>query len=209
MTILILSSLLIGYLLGSIPTAVWVAQWYKGIDIREHGSGNAGLTNVIRVLGWKPAMPVMIVDFFKGWLAPFFAVLIQRQLGVTELNWVVVAAALLAVLGHSFTCFANFRGGKGVLTSLGVFMYLAPIAGLAAFLVWAVVLKATKYMSLASIMGCMVLMAVSSYMYLQMEGQISIWVLSLCLFVGFFVIIKHKGNIKRLLNGTESKMGKK
>lgn len=205
-------ALLSAYLLGSIPTAVWVGKWQKQIDIREHGSGNAGLTNAIRVLGWKGAAPVLLVDLIKGVLGPLMVVWICHE--PSNGSWAMIAG-LLTVLGHSFTCFAGFRGGKGVLTGLGVFLALAPLHGILAFTVWVLTVKISKYVSLGSILACIALIGLVwsdfALEWTQTFGlsSASLPVCILASLVGSFVIYKHKSNIQRLLQGNENKLGAK
>ncbi len=201
----IVLSMIIAYLFGSIPTAVWVAKWGHGMDIREHGSKNAGMTNVLRVLGWKSALPVIIVDLSKGFFAPYIALQLSPESG----DWLPLVAGIIAILGHSFTCMAGFRGGKGVLTGLGVFLFLALSEALLAFAIWAVVVKMTRYVSLASIVACFALGSALTVHHLVWPAfgtqslMIAGWV------VAAFVIFKHKSNIVRLMNGTENRFGKK
>lgn len=213
-----LLSLPIAYLLGSIPTAVWVAKAVNGknYDIRQYGSKNSGLTNTIRVLGIKPAIPVVIVDLFKGFFAPTIAIWLNnasKDSGGADYFWLPLACGLLAILGHSFTCFAGFRGGKGVLTAFGVFLALAPITALLAFAVWSALTFATKYVSVGSIGACIALAGLATFGYLAPESyphdHINEGILIIAWAVALFVIIKHKANIKRLLNGTENGFGKK
>jgi glycerol-3-phosphate acyltransferase PlsY len=196
------------YLLGSIPTAVWVSKIYKGIDIREHGSKNAGLTNVFRVLGYKPALPVIAVDLAKGFFAPFIAMQLS-----TDYGWLPVTAGLLAIFGHSYTCMAGFRGGKGVLTALGVFLALQPVLALTCFAFWVALLAATKYVSVASIGACALLAVLSLLGYFAnnflLVFKTDIYILALSWLVAAFVIVKHKTNMVRLWNGTENGFGKK
>jgi glycerol-3-phosphate acyltransferase PlsY len=212
----------IAYILGSIPSAVWFAKIYKGIDIREHGSKNAGLTNVFRVLGWKPAIPVILVDLSKGFFAVFIAKLLNSAENSVQLyEWIPITAGLFAIFGHSFTCMAGFKGGKGVLTTLGVFLALQPVLALTCFAFWGILLAATKYVSVASIGACALLglLATLSFastlfnrfglgfmpdaVYLDLDVIILSWLVS------FFVIVKHKANMVRLWNGTENGFGKK
>jgi len=203
----------IAYLLGSIPSAVWVARIYKSIDIREHGSKNAGLTNVFRVLGWKPALPVIAVDLSKG----FFAVFIAKKFNLAEdgsqiYEWLPITAGLLAIFGHSFTCMAGFRGGKGVLTALGIFLALQPVLALTCFAFWGLLFAATKYVSVASIGACALLAALATFGYVSNVlpiYKVDIYVLALSWLVAIFVIVKHKANMVRLWNGTENGFGKK
>lgn len=213
-----LLSLPIAYLLGSIPSAIWIAKLAKGraFDIRDYGSKNAGLTNTFRVLGWKPALPVVFMDLIKGFLGPWIAMqMCEAQMaagGADYSHWVPLVAGILVILGHSFTCFAGFRGGKGVLAALGVFLALCPITALSCLGVWVVLTFATKYVSVGSIGACVALAVISTLGYFDLpfppeninEG---LWIT--CLLVAVFVIVKHKSNIKRLMNGTENGFGSK
>lgn len=209
-------------MLGSIPSAIWFAKLAKGkdFDIRNYGSKNAGLTNTFRVLGWKPALPVVFMDLLKGFFGPFIG---QRMCaaqvaagGADYSAWVPLVAGLLVILGHSFTCFAGFRGGKGVLAALGVFLAISPITVLIAFAVWILLTFATKYVSVGSIGGCTVLGLLSAYGYLAGNvihtyyfEPINLGQMILAVIVAVFVIVKHKANIKRLMNGTENGFGSK
>lgn len=195
-------------MLGSIPSAIWIAKIAKGkdFDIRDYGSKNAGLTNTFRVLGWKPALPVVFLDLLKGFFGPWIA------MQMCDSHWVPLVAGLLVILGHSFTCFAGFRGGKGVLAALGVFLALCPITALSAFGVWIVLTVSTKYVSVGSIGACIALGAFAVMGYLKLPfppDEINLGLMITCLIVAVFVIVKHKSNIKRLLNGTENGFGSK
>ena len=212
-------------MLGSIPSAIWIAKIAKGrdFDIRDYGSKNAGLTNTFRVLGWKPALPVVFMDLLKGFFGPWIAAqMCKAQVaagGADYKDWLPMVAGLLVILGHSFTCFAGFRGGKGVLAALGVFLALCPFTALAAFGVWIVLTVSTKYVSVGSIGACVALgvFAVMGYLKSVMGFQklpfppdkINLGLMITCLVVAVFVIVKHKSNIKRLLNGTENGFGSK
>lgn len=220
------------YLLGSIPTAVWVSRLFAGIDIREHGSHNAGLTNVYRVLGWKPAVPVALVDLLKG----LGAVLIGLAWSKAAWNMphghetFALGCGVAAVVGHSFTVFAGFRGGKGVLTTLGVFTGVSTIPALVAFGFWGLVLKRTGYVSLASILAAGFFALLETVVFalraIQVAAQVSTtgevcWyslfttlvtrghmnLLILSWITAVFVIWKHRANITRLRNGTEYRFG--
>jgi glycerol-3-phosphate acyltransferase PlsY len=200
------------YILGSIPSAVWFAKIYKGIDIREHGSKNAGLTNVFRVLGWKPAIPVILVDLSKGFFAVFIAKLLNSENSAQLYEWIPITAGLFAIFGHSFTCMAGFKGGKGVLTSLGVFLALQPVLALTCFTFWGLLFAVTKYVSVASIGACTLLGVLATLGFVSNFMSIynsDIYTLILSWLVSFFVIVKHKANIVRLWNGTENGFGKK
>lgn len=206
-------------MLGSIPSAIWIAKIAKGkdYDIRNYGSKNAGLTNTFRVLGWKPALPVVFMDLLKGFFGPFIALqMCAAQVaagGADYSGWVPLVAGILVILGHSFTCFAGFRGGKGVLAALGVFLCLCPVTALSSFAIWIVLTAATKYVSVGSIGACLALGAFSVMGYLGLPypvyDKMTLPLMITCLLVAVFVIVKHKSNIKRLMNGTENGFGSK
>ena len=186
-----------------------MAKAWKKIDIREHGSKNAGLTNVFRVLGWKPALPVILVDLGKGFLAPWLA----GHIDGGAHTWLPFVAGMLAILGHSFTCFAGFRGGKGVLTAMGVFLALHPVLAITCFSFWVLLVATSKYVSVGSIGACSMLIVLSTIGFLEPQwpfpGHVHVGVLGLSWLVGIFVIVKHKANMVRLWNGTENGFGKK
>ena len=164
----------------------------------------------------KPALPVVFMDLIKGILGPWIAMkMCEAQVatgGADYSHWVPLVAGLLVILGHSFTCFAGFRGGKGVLAALGVFLALCPITALSAFGVWIVFTFASKYVSVGSIAACVALgvFAVMGYLKLPFPpDDINLGLMITCLIVAVFVIVKHKSNIKRLMNGTENGFGSK
>ncbi len=185
----------LSYLLGSIPTSHVVGRVVHGVDLKKHGSGNLGATNTFRVLGWRAAVPVILVDVAKGWVpAAFFPI----WDGTAPPEWALAYGAV-AILGHVFSVFVAFRGGKGVATSAGVFMALAPWAVLIAALVWLVVVVLTRTVSLGSLLAAVVLpLAV----YATGEPRIELW---LSLGLASFVIYAHRSNIRRLLRGEESR----
>ncbi|MFN4084510.1 MAG: glycerol-3-phosphate 1-O-acyltransferase PlsY [Spirosomataceae bacterium] len=189
---------LMGYLLGSIPTAVWYGRVFHGIDIRKSGSGNAGATNSLRVLGKKAGMVVLVIDILKGFGAVFLAQ--QTDIDFPQLSYWV---GIVAVVGHLFPLWAQFRGGKGVATSLGVILALFPAGALGAILVFLVVTKATKYVSLASLSGPAAFIVATILIKPQeMESLLffgaALWML---------LIWTHRQNIQRLIRGQESKLG--
>jgi glycerol-3-phosphate acyltransferase PlsY len=185
----------LAYLLGSIPTSFVVGRAVHGVDLRKHGSGNLGATNTFRVLGWRAAVPVILVDVAKGWLpAAFFPI----WDGTAPLEWALAYGAA-AIVGHVFSVFVAFRGGKGVATSAGVFMALAPWAVLIAALVWLVVVVLTRTVSLGSLLAALVLPAA---VYATGEPRIELW---LSVGLASFVIYAHRSNIRRLLRGEESR----
>lgn len=149
--------IIIAYLLGSIPSAVWIGKKYYGIDIREHGSKNAGTTNMLRVLGRRAALPVFALDFLKGFVAVTIIELMQYDdlIGQNDLINLKIVAVFAAVLGHIFPIFAGFRGGKGVATLVGAVTGIYPPVALLCFGVWLVMLMVSHYVSLASMVaGC-------------------------------------------------------
>jgi glycerol-3-phosphate acyltransferase PlsY len=198
----IVLSLVAAYFLGSMAFAAWIARLH-GVDIFKVGSGNPGMTNVWRTLGWKPALPVVILDAGKGYLACWLAYHLTGSQPWT------LAAGVVAVLGHSFTCFARFKGGKGVLTGFGVFLFFTPISALAGLVAWSAVVLKTRYVSLGSITAAIVLpigILLEAH-YRQDPGLYP--VLAVALLVGGFVLYRHRANIARLAAGTENKIGSK
>jgi glycerol-3-phosphate acyltransferase PlsY len=190
---------LLSYLLGAIPTSYWVGRAAYGIDLREHGSGNLGATNVYRVLGWKAALPVMLVDVAKGfvpaWLFP--------RLESAPWSW-ALAYGTAAVLGHVYSLFVRFKGGKGVATSGGVMLGLAPWAVLAAFAVWALVVFTTRIVSLGSILAA-VTVPVALLFLPDQGGRPLLW---FTLALAAFVIWAHRANLGRLVRGQEHRFGR-
>lgn len=190
---------LLAYFSGSIPSGVWIGKTFKGIDIRTVGSKNSGATNAYRNLGAVYGIMTLVIDALKGYLP----LLVASKMGVSEKYIVVIG--LIAILGHSFSCFLNFKGGKGVATSLGVFLFLAPKAIGIATLGFLIVVFFTRYVSLSSITAAIILPIMT--MILPAKDGVDKFTLSiLSVFIGVFVIYKHKTNITRLLNGTESKI---
>lgn len=202
----ILITILLAYILGSIPSSVWIGKIFFDVDVREHGSGNAGTTNTIRTLGYKAGVPVFIIDALKGWFAVFMSKVIFGYFPEIEMpDYVQVVAAAAVVIGHIFPVFAGFRGGKGVATLLGVGFGLIPIPALVALGIFTIVLLCFGYVSLASITATVTLPIVTYFFV--MPDNLILFLLSIA--VAIFVPITHKENIKRLLNGTENKFLKK
>ena len=195
--------ILIAYVLGSIPNALWVGKTFKNIDVREHGSKNTGSTNAARVLGAKLGIFTLILDILKGALPTYLGIvlganLLTRITGIDKLDIIVIGMA--AILGHTFSLFLKFKGGKAVATTLGVFLVLVPYAILILLVVFFVIFGLTKYVSLASIVSAV---ALPITVYLTTR-HIPLTILGII--IGLLVIIRHKENIKRLINGTESKL---
>ena len=211
----IVTLFIIAYLLGSIPSAVWIGKRYYGVDVREHGSKNAGTTNVLRVLGTRAAIPVFAIDFFKGFIAvSIFSLLKLDETPLVSPAWIVnlkILAVFVSVLGHIFPIFANFRGGKGVATILGALTGIQPNIALWCFIVWLGVLLVWHYVSLASIVaGCsfpVFVSALSGSIYARhgLAGtSISFVVFSFA--VAIALVWTHRKNVGRLLDGTEPKV---
>ena len=202
----ILIVVLVAYLLGSIPSSVWIGKIFYGIDVREHGSGNAGTTNTIRILGYKAGIPVFIIDALKGWFAVFLTKIVFGYFPSIEMpEYMSLIAAVAVVLGHIFPVFAGFRGGKGVATLLGVGFGLISIPALIALGIFMVVLLCFGYVSLASITAAVTLPFITYFFV--MPGKLLLLLLTIA--VAIFIPITHRQNIKRLLNGTENKFLKK
>jgi glycerol-3-phosphate acyltransferase PlsY len=189
--------LLACYFIGAVPFGWIVGKVTRGVDIRQLGSGNIGFTNALRTLGWGPAVTVLIADIAKG----VAAVLLTRAI-MREETW-AVWGGLCSVAGHNWSVFLKFGGGRGVATSLGVIIGLAPLVALCAFLVWLIVLAASRYVSLASLVAAV---SVPLWMW-GFDHPTTLQVISWLLCA--FVVVRHVPNIKRLLTGTEPKWGQK
>ncbi|MBT8402654.1 MAG: glycerol-3-phosphate 1-O-acyltransferase PlsY [Gemmatimonadetes bacterium] len=191
--------LVLAYLLGSVPTSWWVGRAVYGVDLREKGSGNLGATNTFRVLGWRAALPVVAFDIFKGWLpAAWFA----EWGGGLEFGWVMAFGAA-AIAGHVFSLFANFRGGKGVATSAGVFLGLAPIAVGVCLALFVVLVRVTRMVSVGSLAAAIALPPLIAFTPHQ-GGTALLW---FALVLSAFVIWAHRTNVGRLLRGEENRFG--
>jgi glycerol-3-phosphate acyltransferase PlsY len=183
------------YLLGATPTSYIAGKVGRGIDLREHGSRNLGATNVYRILGWKYAIPVALVDIAKGAVP----VLLARS---ASYAWLPVAVGGAAVLGHMFSPYVSFKGGKGVATAAGVFLALAPVAVLLAILVWGLCLWLTGYVSPSSIIA---VATVPVSVWLNGFPHESPYVLWASLALVALIIFAHRRNISRLIAGTENR----
>lgn len=197
------------YFLGSIPTGYLVGR-AKGVDLRSVGSGNIGATNAFRILGKGPGAFVLIVDGLKGWVAVAWAgVLVYKLMhGGTEsdtktTDYLRIVGGVCAILGHNYTCWLKFKGGKGIATSAGVMAGLMPIGFVVALVTWIVVCVLTKYVSAASIAAAAVLP------FATWAGGYSGLLIGIATFMGALAIYKHKANIERLRKGTENKIGAK
>lgn len=206
-----ITMLLLAYVLGSIPSAVWIGKKYYGIDIREHGSKNAGTTNMLRVLGKRAAIPVFILDFFKGFAAVSLFSILRYDADINA-AWMInlkILGVFAAVLGHIFPIFANFKGGKGVATLVGAVTGIYPQIVLLCFAVWSLVFLFTHYVSLASMTaGCCFPALVLFYSTSEWSrnNEISITFIIFSFAVAILLLWSHRKNIQRLKEGTESKI---
>jgi glycerol-3-phosphate acyltransferase PlsY len=216
MLVSLLIAAVVGYLLGSLPFGYWVAR-AKGVNIFEVGSKSSGATNVRRVLGHGPGNLVLVLDMLKGALAASWAFLwrVVNGAGVEALrdghsfyNYfgpdflsMALVGLVGALVGHSFSCFTKFQGGKGVATAAGGFLVIYPVGALVAAGVWGLTLALTRYVSLSSMFAAIALTVVAG-----MSHQPPL-ILGACTAVTIFVIVRHRANISRLLNGTENKVG--
>jgi glycerol-3-phosphate acyltransferase PlsY len=215
-----LIQILCAYLLGSIPSAYLAGKWIKGMDIRRHGSGNMGATNVFRVMGPGPGVAVLLADIAKGAVAVLLLPALAGSAWTgAAASWWPCLLGLAAVLGHSYTLFLGFKGGKGVATSLGVFLALAPLATVAALLIFGAVFWATRMVSAGSLAAAALLpSAVVAFKEWRPLGAdlgpgYGDWrsrpVLALALLLALLVWLRHLPNIRRILAGTESRFGRK
>ena len=198
-----------GYVSGAIPFGYLVGK-YKGIDIRQHGSGNIGATNVIRVLGKGTGIPVFALDLLKGWL-PVWLVkiwLLSMPGGEMLISTGAVVTGLAAVLGHMFTFWLGFKGGKGVATTTGALLGIAPVAMLGGLVVWLICFFTTRYVSLASMLAG-VGVVVAMIIQLSLSGHWDVVMLGFGVLIMLLVIVRHRANIQRLLDGSEPRAGRK
>lgn len=189
--------LIISYLLGSIPSAFLLTRLITGKDVRQYGSGNVGATNATRVMGFSYGVLVGAMDILKGYLAVMVA---QTLLAGNISIYFVLLAALLAIIGHNWSVFLNFTGGKGVATTFGVILRLLPSLFLVYAVIWLLLVLISKYVSLASIIGAISLPIVTFLLDLELAYVIFTLILAL------FIIIRHQANIKRLISGQEKKV---
>lgn len=205
--------LVLSYLVGSIPGSVWVGKWLYGLDIREHGSGNAGATNAFRVLGWKAGMLATVVDLGKGLFAAGVIATIRLDGLPSGLEFwqietfVRLMAGFAAIIGHMFPIWAGFKGGKGVNTAAGVLFALSPVTMLIVLGVFALVLFTSRYVSLASLLATAAFpatVAIRKYVFHVDSLDGSLLIISIVMMLA--IVYAHRANIKRLFNGTESRI---
>jgi acyl phosphate:glycerol-3-phosphate acyltransferase len=202
LTFQVVTALILAYLLGSIPTSVWIGQWFFNLDIRNQGSGNAGATNTIRVLGLKAGLPVLLFDVFKAWLAVHVSTWLTNPAFSTNqevIYWIILGG--LAVLGHVYPVFAGFRGGKGVATLVGVVIALYPASFLVILIFFTLIMFFTRIVSVSSISSSIIFPFVAIFMFDETRLPLVVLAIAIALFVPY----THRENIKRLLNGTEKK----
>ena len=207
----LLIHIVIAYVVGSTPTSIIVSKLKYKADIREHGSGNAGATNVFRTFGWKPALFVTIIDVFKGWLPSYVGGHLNSDsiLFASNPDALMIIAGFAAVLGHTYTVFAGFKGGKGVGTLAGMLIALFPIALPICLLVFIITLISTGIVSLGSMLAASAL-PVTLYIIegINPDVQVSLTLRVFSLLIPLFVVFTHRSNIKRMLEGTENRFEK-
>jgi glycerol-3-phosphate acyltransferase PlsY len=201
-----ISALIAAYIIGSIPSAVWLGQAFYGVDVREYGSGNAGATNTFRVLGKKAGIIVMFLDIFKGYtatkLAFFIGLSVTGPQNSTQFVNYELALGVIAVMGHLFPVFAGFRGGKGVATLFGMILAVNPAAAGLCVLVFVTVLLATKYVSLSSICAGFTFPIATVFILQTSVKSEVLYGICVCL----LILVTHQKNLERLLKGKESKV---
>ena len=197
----------LGYLLGSMPWGLWLGRWFRGVDVREHGSRNLGATNVYRVLGPPLGLATLALDVLKG-AAPVWAAaaLPLGDAWPREREWLAVLAGGAAVAGHVWTCFAAFRGGKGVATTAGVLLALAPAAFGIFLAVFVVTVAATRYVSLGSTLGALAFVLALGWLAPAGPRSPAFWLGALLALV---VIVRHRENLRRVLRGEERRFSLK
>jgi len=198
-----ITALIVAYLLGSVPSAVWVGRVFYDTDVREYGSGNAGATNTFRVLGVRAGIPVLLMDMMKGFIAVQIAVWLGMYLPGTQqqINF-KLALGVSALIGHIFPVYVGFRGGKGVASLLGVLIAVQPPAALICAGVFLLTFLLSRFVSLSSMMAALSYPCIIMFVYKETIPTVNIFALA----VAILVITTHQKNIERLLKGTESKV---
>ena len=197
---------LASYVIGATPFG-FLAGKMRGVDIREHGSGNIGATNVLRILGKGTGIPVFILDFIKGWVPVVVTRWLVEARGLSP-EWPCLAAAVATVLGHNFTFWLGFKGGKGITTSAGVLLALLPWSLAAALSLWLILFYTTRYVAVASI-GASVMVPASAIALYLWRGEPALHRAGFALILGVLGVWRHRSNIRRLLNGTENRFVRK
>jgi len=193
--------IVLAYVIGSTPTSFWVGRAFFGVDLRTVGSGNLGATNTFRNLGWKAALPVALLDIFKGWFPVWYFPQVDLS---ADWGWTLGYAAS-AIFGHVFSFWIRFKGGKGIATSAGAFLAMAPWSVLLALASWIGVVFVSRMVSLGSLTAAVVLLL--SLFFLPHQGGLALKIFTLGL--AAFVFWAHRSNIGRLMRGEENRFGKK
>jgi glycerol-3-phosphate acyltransferase PlsY len=200
---ILVAACILAYLLGSLPSAVWIGKIFHNIDVREHGSGNAGATNTVRVLGWKTGIPVLLIDLAKGWVAamlPVFFSLAPR--GTPTLINLQIMTGLIAIVGHIFPVFAGFRGGKGVATIFGVLLAVHLLLTISCIGVFLVIFFTTGIVSVGSMIAGLAFPVLLIFFF----GTESLFFKVFSVFVAVALIATHRKNIERLMKGEEKRL---
>ncbi|MBI9072210.1 MAG: glycerol-3-phosphate 1-O-acyltransferase PlsY [Melioribacteraceae bacterium] len=210
-----LAIILLAYLVGAIPTSIIVSKLVKGIDIRQHGSGNAGGSNVFRVIGWKFGILTIVLDALKGVIAVVFisrlfstTIPFSNQTPFDDFTIIQILAGLFAVIGHIWTVFAGFKGGKGIATALGFMLSIVTIDMLLALVIFAIVVSISKYISLGSLSAAFsipIIMIVRENVFnVDIQGYHTILPFVIC--IALLVLYTHRANVSRLLAGNENQI---
>jgi len=211
----LLTVIVLCYLIGAIPSSLWYGKIVHNVDIREHGSGNAGATNTFRILGWKAGTLVLLFDFGKGLICTLFVSQLAYSVGSGPMllyeNWdvesmVLIICGVSAVIGHMFPVYANFSGGKGAATACGMLYGIEPLSISITLALFLIIMFSTHYVSLASITGAFVYPFSQLILRYGFDWYIDGSIIIFSSFIALGIIIKHKGNINRLLNGTENRI---
>lgn len=197
------TTLIVAYLYGSIPTAIWIGKAFYGIDVREYGSGNAGATNTFRILGKKAGIPVLIIDILKGFTATNLVYFVGNYTpGTVQFTNFQLVLGVTAVVGHIFPVFAGFRGGKGIATLFGMILAVHPISALISCGVFVIMLFITHYVSFSSMVASFMFPIIMILFFHENVTRTQVlFAISVCI----LVMITHQKNIERLMKGKESK----
>jgi glycerol-3-phosphate acyltransferase PlsY len=208
--------ILLSYLVGSIPSSIWVGKVGKGVDIRNYGSGNAGATNTFRLLGWPSGVAVLAIDVFKGFICSYWISQLAYSIGSGPValfpywevdSFLSIVCGVVAVIGHMFPLYANFDGGKGMATAAGMLLGIEPVSVGITCGVFLMVMLFSRYVSLASLVAAFIYPLMLVVLRYGLGWPIDGSILIFGAIVGVGIIIKHRGNIRRLLNGTENQVG--
>jgi glycerol-3-phosphate acyltransferase PlsY len=200
---------LAGYVVGSIPVAVWAGRLIDAVDVRELGSRSAGATNVLRIFGWKPALAVALLDGAKGWVAASWLSQVPWPGGPVAPEWAAVAAGVGAVVGHLFPAFAGFRGGKGVATTAGVLLAWSPTAFLVCAGVFAAVAILSRRASVGSMSAALVMPATLFGLHASGADRVTLGTALSGAALALLIFLTHRENLRNLVRGTEPKLGER